>query len=121
MSVLDVQVRDAIATVVLQRGKVNAINPTVVEELSTAFAQLQRDSDVRAVVLTGHGKFFSFGFDIPEFLSYTREQFTRFVTDFARLYRDLFVFPKPLVGALNGGPRTETLSQNSNVSTRSAR
>ena len=42
MSVLDVQVRDAIATVVLQRGKVNAINPTVVEELSTAFAQLQR-------------------------------------------------------------------------------
>ncbi len=102
MSVLDVQVRDAIATVVLQRGKVNAINPTVVEELSTAFAQLQRDSDVRAVVLTGHGKFFSFGFDIPEFLSYTREQFTRFVTDFARLYRDLFVFPKPLVGALNG-------------------
>ncbi len=102
MSVLDVQVRDAIATVVLQRGKVNAINPTVVEELSTAFAQLQRDSDVRAVVLTGHGTFFSFGFDIPEFLSYTREQFTRFVTDFARLYRDLFVFPKPLVGALNG-------------------
>ena len=76
MSVLDVQVRDAIATVVLQRGKVNAINPTVVEELSTAFAQLQRDSDVRAVVLTGHGKFFSFGFDIPGFLSYTREQFT---------------------------------------------
>ena len=76
MSVLDVQVRDAIATVVLQRGKVNAINPTIVEELSTAFAQLQRDSDVRAVVLTGHGKFFSFGFDIPGFLSYTREQFT---------------------------------------------
>ena len=93
LSVLDVQLRDAIATVVLQRGKVNAINPTVVEELSTAFAQLQRDSEVRAVVLTGHGTVFSFGFDIPEFLSYTREQFTRFVTDFARLYRDLLVFP----------------------------
>lgn len=59
MSVLDVQVRDAIATVVLHREKVNAINPTVVEELSAAFAQLQRDSDIRAVVLTGHGKCFS--------------------------------------------------------------
>jgi enoyl-CoA hydratase len=53
-------------------------------------------------VLTGRGKFFSFGFDIPEFLSYSREEFTRYLTNFTTLYRDLFVFPKPLVAALNG-------------------
>jgi len=63
---------------------------------------LQSDAAASAVVLTGRGKFFSFGFDIPEFLSYTREGFTNFLTNFTTLYRNLFIYPKPLVAALNG-------------------
>ena len=102
MSFVDVQLKDGIATVCLERGKVNALNPLVVEQLSAMFDGLQSNPDVKAVVLTGRGKFFSFGFDLPEFLSYSREQFTRFLTSFTALYRALFVFPKPLVVALNG-------------------
>src|SRR5262245_23482432 len=102
MSFVEVQTHDRIATVVLERGKVNALNPVVVEELSAAFSALQSDTAVGAVVLTGRGKFFSFGFDIPEFLSYPREEFANFVTSFTNLYRHLFLFPKPLVAALNG-------------------
>jgi enoyl-CoA hydratase len=81
---------------------VNALNPAVVEELSAAFEALRGDGAARAVILTGSGKFFSFGFDIPEFLSYTREEFARFLTSFTTLYRTLFSYPKPLVAALNG-------------------
>lgn len=102
MNFVDVESRERIATVFLQRGKVNALNGAVVEEMSAAFQALLRDPEVDAVVLTGRGKFFSFGFDIPEFLSYSREEFTRYLESFATLYRDLFVFPKPLVAALNG-------------------
>ena len=102
MSFVEVQMHDGIATVVLERGKVNALNPVVVEELSATFSALQSDSAACAVVLTGRGKFFSFGFDIPEFLSYSREEFTNFLTSFTTLYRNLFIFPKPLVAALNG-------------------
>ena len=102
MSLLEVQVHDGIATVVLERGKVNALNPGVVEELSAAFKTMQSDTGVAAVVLTGRGKFFSFGFDIPEFLAYTREDFTAFLTNFTTLYRKLFIYPKPIVAALNG-------------------
>ncbi len=102
MSFVDVRLRDGIATVVLQRGPVNALNPVVVEELSATFNGLQGAAEARAVVLTSCGKFFSFGFDIPEFLSYTREEFTRYLTSFTTLYRDLFIYPKPLVAAING-------------------
>jgi enoyl-CoA hydratase/carnithine racemase len=102
MSFVEVQLRSGIATVILERGKVNALNPAVVEELSATFGTLQSDTEVSAVVLTGRGKFFSFGFDIPEFLSYTREEFTNYLISFTTLYRNLFIYPKPLVAALNG-------------------
>jgi enoyl-CoA hydratase len=102
MSFVITRLEGGIATVVLERGKVNALNPVVVQELSAAFETLRADPAARAVVLTGSGKFFSFGFDIPEFLSYSREDFTRFLAEFTTLYRVLFSFPKPLVAALNG-------------------
>jgi 3,2-trans-enoyl-CoA isomerase len=91
-----------IATVTLSRGKVNAINEAFVEELDGCFKQLRTDPEVKAILLTGQGKFFSFGFDIPEFLSYSKEQFIRYLMKFTRFYKDLFLFEKPVVAALNG-------------------
>lgn len=90
------------ATITLSRGKVNALNDVVVDELKGAFQKAENDPEVRAVILTGTGKFFSFGFDIPQFLSYSREEFTRYLTSFADLYTRVFLFPKPVIAALNG-------------------
>jgi Delta3-Delta2-enoyl-CoA isomerase len=93
---------DGIATLTLNRGKVNAINGAVVDNVRAHLKTLESDQEVRSVILTGSGKFFSFGFDIPEFLSFTKEQFTDFVLKFTDLYRYLFLYPKPVVAALNG-------------------
>ncbi|MFZ2446778.1 MAG: enoyl-CoA hydratase/isomerase family protein [Syntrophobacteraceae bacterium] len=90
------------AAVCLARGKVNALNDGVVRELSEAFLELEKDEGIRAVILTGSGKFFSFGFDIPEFLSYTKDAFLGYLDAFAKLYLYLFRFPKPIIAALNG-------------------
>jgi len=62
-----------IVTVRLSRGKVNALNETVIDEMTGYFKELAVDAGVRAVILTGTGNFFTFGFDIPEFLSYPKE------------------------------------------------
>ena len=94
--------KDGIATVTLARGKVNALNEPMIEELECQFEDLAKDNAVKAVILTGRGKFFSFGFDIPEFLSYPKDDFVRYLITFADFYRDLFLFPKPVVAALNG-------------------
>src|SRR5215470_14316473 len=102
MEFVQVSIEDGIAEVRLERGKVNALNGRVVEELAACFSEQADDPRVRASVLAGSGKFFSFGFDVPEFLDVSREEFTVFVTGFTALYRQLFAHPKPIVAALNG-------------------
>lgn len=91
-----------LAVVTLSRGKVNALNEPMVDELHDCFCGLEQDGDVKAVILTGQGRFFSFGFDIPELMDYSVEDFTRFITKFTGLYTGLFMFPKPVVSSLNG-------------------
>ena len=102
MNFVELTVERNIATVTLNRGKVNALNEPLVEQLRDLFRQVERDPSIAAAILTGQGKFFSFGFDIPEFISYTRDEFRRFLTQFSRLYTTLFRFPKPLIGGING-------------------
>jgi len=94
--------QDGISRVVIRRGKVNAFNDNLIDEMSRTFGELALDPSVRSIVLTGTGKFFSFGFDIPQFLGYDRERFTRYLANFTRLYRDIFLHPKPVVAMLNG-------------------
>lgn len=102
MSYVTIKREGAVASVTLSRGKVNALNEAVITELQAAFEELEADESVRALILTGTGKFFSFGFDIPEFFHYSREDFTRYLRKFADLYRHLFLYPKPVVAVLNG-------------------
>jgi Delta3-Delta2-enoyl-CoA isomerase len=87
---------DGIAEARLKRGKVNALNEQVVEEIHECFQRLAADPDIGAVIFTGDGPF------IPEFLSYSKESFSRFLNRFTNLYTYLFTYPKPLVAALNG-------------------
>lgn len=102
MDFVQLSIDGNIATVRLTRGKVNAVNEQTAEELKACFEQMAADPEVKAVILTGTGPFFSFGLDIPEFLGYTKESFIRFVTKFAELYTLIFLCPKPVIAALNG-------------------
>lgn len=102
MSFVTVVKDNGIATVMLERGKVNALSEDVVDELHDQFERIEKDDTVRAVILTGKGKFFTFGFDIPGFLSYTIEDFTRYLKKFTDLYAYIFTFPRPVIAALNG-------------------
>jgi enoyl-CoA hydratase/carnithine racemase len=91
-----------IATVTLQRGKVNALNEPMVEEIFDSFGNLETDTEVKSIIFTGAGKFFSFGFDVPEFMKYSKKDFISFMEKFTNLYTYLFQFPKSIVAALNG-------------------
>jgi len=102
MDLVNLQKSDGIATLILNRGKVNAINGDMVDQLKGHLQSLEVDREVKAIILTGSGKFFSFGFDIPEFLSFSREQFKDYLLNFTGLYTTLFRYPKPVVAALNG-------------------
>lgn len=102
MQYVAITAADPLATVTLSRGKVNAVNQSVVNELRSAFERLESAPDTRAVILTGRGSFFSFGFDVPELYDLPPDDFTAFLRSFADLCRCLFAFPKPVVAAING-------------------
>ena len=93
---------EGIALLTLSRGKVNALNEPFVEQLGKSLGHLASDREIRAVIVTGQGKFFSFGFDIPELLAYSKNSFAWYIAKFCSLYTSMFLFPKPLVAALNG-------------------
>jgi enoyl-CoA hydratase len=61
-----VDVDDNVARVTLVGpGKGNAMGPAFWSEMPDLFAKLDADRDVRAIVLTGSGRNFSYGLDLP--------------------------------------------------------
>ena len=102
MSFIEIKKKNGVAILTINRGKVNALNDEVVKQMHTAFNSLENDPETKAVILTGNGNFFTFGFDIPEFLSYSKEDFTDYLIHFTGLYMSIFLYPKPVIAALNG-------------------
>ena len=99
-----VEVADLVATVTFDRPPVNAVNRQSREELIHVFDALSDRDDVRAVILTGAGNYFSAGADVKERPALTREP-----GDFPRhnrLTREFFYAitdcAKPVIAAVNG-------------------
>ena len=102
MKFINKQISDNIATLILSRVKVNALNESVVEELNSVLKSFENDPDIVGIIITAEGNFFSFGFDIPEFLSHSKQKFSDYLSKFTDLYTYVFSYPKPIVIALNG-------------------
>lgn len=65
LEALRVSVEDHVATVVLRAaGKANRMGPAFWAEMPEAFAWLDAEADVRAVVVRGEGEHFSYGLDL---------------------------------------------------------
>ena len=83
------------------RPPANAIDETLLTDLSAALEAAARDDAVRAVVLTGAGAFFGGGFDLA---APARDAAAE--RHLAALYRDshlaLLTLPKPTVAMVNG-------------------
>jgi enoyl-CoA hydratase len=61
-----VETKDQVAQVTLiGPGKGNAMGPAFWSEMPEVFAELDADRDVRAIVISGSGRNFSYGLDVP--------------------------------------------------------
>lgn len=103
MKWLQVERTDGIVRVRLARGKTHALDAELVDELGETFAQLARDTGVRAVILSATGeRFFCNGLDVSSLMPLDRAALGAFLDRFIGLYTDMYIFPRPLVVAING-------------------
>jgi enoyl-CoA hydratase len=104
MAFLHIEIVDHIAWITLQRPeKLNALNNEVLKELEQAFASLEFDDQVGAVVLTGSGeKAFVAGADIAELASLDTASARRQALAGQAVFERIESFPKPVIAAVNG-------------------
>ena len=83
--------------------KLNALNKTVMDELSTVIDEAYVNEDIRSVIITGVGpKAFVAGADISEFVGLSKEQGMAFAKKGQQLFDKIENCPKPIVAAVNG-------------------
>src|SRR3989442_3619855 len=100
-SFLRMEMRDHVALLSLDRPPGNALNQALLKEFAALLQEL-RPPQVRAVVLTGLGGFFSAGLGLFELTGYSDTEATAFSATFDDTVAGLFGLPLPLVAAVNG-------------------
>lgn len=80
----------------------NALNSRVLEELSDAVDQIEKDKDIYVVIITGEGKAFVAGADILEMKDMTSEAARKFAKQGLEVFRKIELMEKPVIAAVNG-------------------
>jgi enoyl-CoA hydratase len=93
-----------ILTLTLNRpDKLNAIDGAMLDALDEVLGEIERDREVRALILTGAGRAFSGGADIKEWTALTPLEFGRsWGLRGHALFDRLAALPPPVIAAING-------------------
>jgi enoyl-CoA hydratase len=90
-----------VATLTLDDGKVNTIEATWIEEWEELLKKLTTDR-VKALLIRGREGVFSAGLDLKSLPTYTPSQLSRFISDYERAMRSLFLLEIPVVAEVTG-------------------
>lgn len=95
---------DGVRTITLNRPHaMNAMNRRLIDDISVAFDDANRDTDTRAIILTGAGRAFCAGDDRHEHVHPETEGEARALVDaIQRATVSIVMGAKPVVGAING-------------------
>ena len=97
-----VEVAGAIATIRLDRPKMNALNGQVQREIGEAAAQVSADAGVRAVILYGGERVFAAGADIKEMASLGYPEMAERSAALQASFSAVAEIGKPVVAAVTG-------------------
>lgn len=99
---LERELTDGVLTIRMAHGKASALDRELCLAMQSAFEEAAADDAVGAVVLTGTGSIFSAGVDLPRMINTGGNYVQDFVEALDAVLRGVFVFPKPVVAAVNG-------------------
>ena len=104
-TVLTEDAGDGVRVVTLNRPqRLNAIVPALLEDLIAALHDADRDSGIRAIVLTGAGRAFCAGDDLKEFGSQSKDEASTraYIERIQDVTRAILRGDTPVVGAIRG-------------------
>lgn len=102
MNTINVTIKDRLAIITLNRGKSNSINREMVIELTDMLTNIENDTNIGGVIITGRDNFFSAGLDLIELYDYNEEEAKSFWYLFLNFTAKITAFKKPIVAAVNG-------------------
>lgn len=97
----DIETRDGIAFLHMKHGKANAMDLEFCRQFVMKLEELNTPT-TNAVVITGSGKIFSAGVDLPRLLDGGQTYVREFLPVLNQFFRTVFTFPKPVLAAING-------------------
>ncbi|MBA7596512.1 Short-chain-enoyl-CoA hydratase [subsurface metagenome] len=96
-------VEDKVATIVIDRPPVNALDSKTMEELDEVLDELEKDPNVAAIVITGGGKYaFIAGADVKEMPKLTPELAEEMSAKGQAILTKMEKMGKPVIAAING-------------------
>jgi enoyl-CoA hydratase/3-hydroxyacyl-CoA dehydrogenase len=100
---VDVDQENKIGKITLNRpSKANAFHADMMTELNKALGELEKNADVRTVVITGAGANFCAGADVSAFAGGKVEEAFNFSEAPHDIFTRIETFPKPVIAAING-------------------
>ena len=96
---LSYEVRDTVAVITMDDGKVNALSHSMIESLQGALDRAEKEA--KAVLLVGREGRFSAGFDLKTMMSGI-EGAKGLLTAGSALFLRVYAFPRPVVAACTG-------------------
>lgn len=102
MKYLTLSIQDRMAIVGLNRGRSNAINFELLEELKRILKSIEDDDHVAGIILHGKEGFFSAGLDLIELYDYSEVEIREFWESFLAFVQAFAAFKKPSIAAIGG-------------------
>jgi enoyl-CoA hydratase/carnithine racemase len=96
-------IEDDIRIVTLKNGKTNPFNKEMLLRLKEIIDEVNSTPTLKGIILTGDGRFFSSGFDLPIFINFKdQKEAIEFFEMEEEVLLALFTCEKPVVSAING-------------------
>lgn len=102
MKNLTLSVQDRMALIGLNRGRSNAINAELLDELKMVLKSVENDDAISGIILHGKEGFFSAGLDLIELYDYSEVEIRAFWESFLSFVQDFVAFKKPAIAAIGG-------------------
>ena len=95
--------KDQIGIITLNRPqKFNTFSTQMAEELNAVLCQMDKDAEVRVVIVKGAGKVFSTGIDVSEFHGKTPSEYHRWLTPMDQMHLTIASMGKPVIAMVHG-------------------